>query len=62
MPWTDRDALRHTKKAKSPKAQKQWAAVANSVLKLGGSEGAAIRQANAAVSKRKPRKPSAKRT
>lgn len=61
MPWKPDDAPRHTRKAKSKKAKEQWSAVANNVLGMGGSEGAAIRQANAVVSKRKPKKPSAKR-
>ena len=59
MPWTSRDALRFTKKAKSAKSKRQFAHVANSVLKRGGSESSAIRQANAVVgrsgSKRKKR-------
>ena len=53
MPWTPKDATRHTKKAKSPKAKRQWAHVADSVLAKGGSEGAAIRQANAVVKRRR---------
>jgi uncharacterized protein YdaT len=53
MPWTPKDATRHTKKAKDPKSQRQWSAVSNSMLKSGKSEGAAIRAANAAVAKRK---------
>lgn len=53
MPWSSDDATRHTKKAKDPKAKRQFAHVANSALKRGASEGSAIRQANAAVAKRK---------
>lgn len=53
MPWTSKDAQRHTHKAKSPKAQRQWSDVANSALSRGASEGSAIRQANAVVSRRK---------
>jgi hypothetical protein len=49
MPWTARDAYRHTKKASTPKLQSQWSAVANSVLNSGADEASAIRQANAAV-------------
>lgn len=52
MPWTSKDAGRHTKKAKSPKAKRQWSAVANSMLGRGKSEGAAVRAANAVVKKR----------
>ena len=53
MPWNARDAKKHTRKAKSKKSQRQWAKVANSVLSRGGSEGSAVRQANAVVKKRK---------
>jgi len=53
MPWKPRDAAKKTKKAASPKAKRQWSDVANSVLKKTGDEGRAIREANAAVSKRK---------
>lgn len=49
MPWTPKDAKRHTKKAKSPKAKRQWSHVADSVLERGGSEGSAIRQANGVI-------------
>lgn len=56
MPWTPRDAARHTKKAKSPKRKRQWPKTANSVLKRGGSEGSAVRIANAAVKKSSKRK------
>jgi uncharacterized protein YdaT len=53
MPWNPSDAPSHTKKARSPSAKRQFAAVANKTLKAGASEGSAIRQANAAVAKRK---------
>jgi len=53
MPWTPKDALRHTKKATSAKAQRQWSDVSNSALSRGASEGSAIRQANAVVGRRK---------
>ena len=49
MPWKPSDAKRHTKKANTPKKKRQFAHVANSVLERGGSEGSAIRQANAVV-------------
>jgi hypothetical protein len=49
MPWQPKDAMRHTKKASSPKKRRQWSDVADSVLKRGGGEGSAIRQANAVV-------------
>lgn len=53
MPWTPKDAKGKTKKAKSATAQRQWAHVANGVLKKTGNEGRAIREANAVVAKRK---------
>ena len=53
MPWKQSDAMRHTKKAKTPTAKEQWSEVANAVLKKSGSEASAIRIANAAVKRRK---------
>lgn len=53
MPWKPGEATEKTKKAKSPKAKRQWAHVANSMLKRGESEGSAVKAANAAVAKRK---------
>lgn len=53
MPWDPSKAYRHTHKAKSPKAQRQWAHVANSELKKGLSEARAIRAANSVVARRK---------
>lgn len=52
MPWTAADASRHTKKARSGAARRQWSAVANSMLDRGYSEGRAVRAANAVVKKR----------
>ena len=52
MPWNGRDAKRHTHKAKSKKARRQWSKVANSVLQRTGDEGAAVRAANGVVKKR----------
>jgi uncharacterized protein YdaT len=52
MPWKPSDATRHTKKARSAKAKRQFAHVANSMLKRGASEGAAIRAANGVIKKR----------
>lgn len=49
MPWTPKDASRHDKKAKSPKDQRQWSDVANSVLKSTGDEGRAVREANGVI-------------
>ena len=53
MPWTPSSGpARHTKKAKTPKAKKQWSAVANSMLEGGASEGTAIKAANGVIKKR----------
>lgn len=49
MPWTPKDAPKHTKKAQTPKTKRQWAHVANSALERGYSEGRAIAQANGVV-------------
>jgi hypothetical protein len=56
MPWSPKDASRFTRKAKGPKAKRQFAHVANVVLAKTGDEGRAIRSANAAVAKRKKRR------
>jgi hypothetical protein len=58
MPWSSKDATRFTRKAKSGKAKRQFAKVANSVLSRTGDEGLAIRAANAAVAKRRKRRKS----
>lgn len=49
MPWTPKDATRHTKKAKTPKSKRAFADAANSVLKRTGDEGRAVRAGNAAA-------------
>lgn len=49
MPWSAENATEHTKSANTPEKRRQWSRVANSMLKSGKSEGAAIRAANAAV-------------
>ena len=49
MPWSQRDAYRHTKKASTPSLQRQWAHVANSELRRTGDEALAIRAANSVV-------------
>jgi hypothetical protein len=43
MPWKPKDATKFTKKATSKIAKRQFSDVANSMLKRGESEGAAIR-------------------
>lgn len=55
MPWKPSDAKRFTKKARSAVAKRQFAHVANNMLKRGASEGAAIRAANAVVGRRNRR-------
>ena len=49
MPWKPSDAKRHDKDAKSSKAARQWAHVANSAMKRGDSDGVAIRKASGVV-------------
>lgn len=49
MPWGPQDAKRHTHLADTPSKQRQWAHVANGVLKETGDEGRAVREANATV-------------
>jgi len=56
MPWTPASALKHTKKATTPKAKKVWAAAANAALKKSGDEGKAARVANSAVKKLRVKK------
>lgn len=56
MPWKPSDAKRHTKKADTPKRKRKFAKVANAVLEKTGDEGKAIRIANAAVKKDRPKK------
>lgn len=58
MPWSANDSTRFTKKANTPAKKDLWAKVANDALRRGLSEGAAVREANAAVAgvKKKKRK------
>lgn len=53
MPWAPSQAKKHSKKANTPKKQRQWSHVADSALERGSSEGSAIRQANAVVARNK---------
>jgi hypothetical protein len=55
MPWSAKDARKHTKSARTPKAKRQWAHVANGVLESSGSESRAIREANSVIARRKGR-------
>jgi hypothetical protein len=51
MPWTAADAQAHTRKAVTPRLRRLWASVANAALARGDGEGAAIREASAAVAR-----------
>ena len=52
MPFTARDATRHTKKAAGkPKSKRAFAKAANSSLKKDGDEGKAVRIGNFAAKK-----------
>lgn len=59
MPWTPEDSTKHSKKADTPKKQKQWSNIANSVLEkclAGGGdqktcESKAITQASGVIAK-----------
>jgi len=60
MPWTPKDATRHTKKARTAGAKRQWSTVAGKILADSHDEGKAIRIANTAVAKRKVRRSSSR--
>lgn len=49
MPWSPGDAEKHDSKANTPKLQKQWSDIANSVLKRTGDEAQAVRTANGVI-------------
>ena len=51
MPWTAKDAARHTKSARTAKQKRQWMHVSNAVLAKTGDEGKAVRVANSVVSR-----------
>lgn len=54
MPWSSKEVKRHSKAAaQCAKRRKTWTRVANTILRKGGSEGSAVRQANAAAGKAK---------
>lgn len=53
MPWTPSDAQRKTRKGSTPKKRRQWRDVANKVLASTGDDGRAIREANAAVGRKR---------
>ncbi len=52
MPWQPSDSTRHTKKAKSATAKKQWSKVANSVMARTGNDARAVRSANSVIARR----------
>lgn len=52
MPYTMSDAPRHTKKADTEKEKRQWAAVANAVLKKSKNKGRAIAIASGVIRRR----------
>lgn len=64
MPWTESSGpARHSKAAgKSKKSRRQWKDIANSALKRGYSEGAAVRMANGVVKKRGKKRKSSRAT
>ena len=62
MPWTAKDAPRHTRKANTPKKRRQWAHIASGALERGASEKSAIVQANGVVAKSVKRKKKSRRT
>jgi hypothetical protein len=53
MPWSPSDAKRKTRKANTPKKQRQWAHVADAVLAKTGDEGRAVREANGVVGRKR---------
>lgn len=55
MPWTTKDAEKHTHKATTEHLQALWAKVANECLERTGDEGRAIREANAVVARQAER-------
>jgi len=56
MPWKPSDAKKKNKKADTPAEKKQWATVANKVLKSTGDDAKAVKAANAAIKKRDKKK------
>lgn len=52
MPWTAKDARRHTKQAKTAAQKRRWAQTANAVLRHTGDEAKAVRIANSSLRKK----------
>lgn len=53
MPWKSSQAKGKTRKANTPKKQRMWKDIANSVLAKTGDEARAIRTANGVVKRRR---------
>lgn len=51
MPWSPSDATDKTKKADTPKKQRQWQHIANGALARGEDEATAIKMANGVLKK-----------
>jgi len=51
MPWSPKDATRHTQKATTAKSKRAFAHAANSVLDRTGDEGRAVQAGNAAAAR-----------
>ena len=63
MPWTGRDARKHSKKARSMDDKEYWARIANAVLHRSGDDHQrAIRIANGVLAKRVAARKRAKET
>jgi len=56
MPWSPADAPSKDKAADTPKRKRQWAEVANSVLRRTGDEGRSVRTANGVLKRAAMRK------
>jgi len=56
VPWKPQDAQRHTKKADTPKKQKQWADLSTRLLAAGKPEGEAVKTANGVIKRESGRK------
>ena len=52
MPWDSKSAKGFTKKANTPKKQRQWSAIANSALAKGMDDGEAVKMANGVIKNR----------
>lgn len=54
MPWKPSGAKHKDKAANTPKKAREWAHIADSVLKRTGNEGLAIREASGVLKKQPP--------